>query len=82
MVLELREEKLTFMIVFSHFLLYSRLKSVSVSGDASSVGWSLRSVRFGYDLSYRVRAPEAASATTQRTENPIRRLFVFLDPRA
>ena len=39
-------------------------------------------VRFGYDLSYRVRAPEAASATTQRTENPIRRLFVFLDPRA
>jgi hypothetical protein len=39
-------------------------------------------VRFGYDLSYRVRALEAASATTQRTENPIRRLFVFLDPRA
>ena len=40
----------------------------------------MRSV--GYDLSYRVRALEAASATTQRTENPIRRLFVFLDPRA
>ena len=43
----------------------------------------VRSVSFvGYDLSYRVRALEAASATTQRTENPIRTLFVFLDPRA
>jgi len=42
----------------------------------------VRSVSFvGYDLSYRVRALEAASATTQRTENPIRTLFVFLDPR-
>ena len=48
--------------------------------------WALSQATFvrsvGYDLSYRVRALEAASATTQRTENPIRTLFVFLDPRA